>query len=260
MNYREHLFEIWAPSAAPWSTWAKPVLFAHVPGQPGLESVAEALPLPNISPAEGRTAIVVDLPAGASIAAGMALARIGYRPVPLFNSVPGPRPLAELPLVAPPTVMVDVWPAVHGIVAFASELADLQLRVNAPPAFLLDEDRRTGRSLEPAPGVFDNRSISLPTDFPSSGFLIEHGIHQVVLIQATTAKPQADLSHTLLRWQDAGLPIQRYTLDPVGPQDGIIVQRPSNFRGLGQRLFAMIGLIRNPLGGLGGTLPMPSSG
>ena len=40
----------------------------------------------------------------------------------------------------------------------------------------------------------------------------------------------------------------------------IQVSRPSQFRGLWYRFLAMLGFKRNPLGGFGGEIPVPSAG
>jgi hypothetical protein len=59
----------------------------------------------------------------------------------------------------------------------------------------------------------DNRSISLPTDFPSGQLLRARGIRRILLVQEAASLPQADLSHTLRRWQEAGLAILAKRLD-----------------------------------------------
>jgi hypothetical protein len=107
------------------------------------------------------------------------------------------------------------------------------------------------------PGDFDNRSISLPTDFPSSNFLLSRGIRRVVLVQDDASDPEADLAHTLLRWQQAGVSIMASTLSPdtdVRPRP-ITVRRPRWFRIAWYGLMARMGLRPNPLGGFGGLLP-----
>ena len=63
------------------------------------------------------------------------------------------------------------------------------------------------------PPAFDNRSVSLPTDFPSANLLLSYGVRRVVLVQATDGQPQADLAHTLLRWQQAGIDMMRSAVD-----------------------------------------------
>src|SRR6202008_1339291 len=92
---KQELFNNWAPPYSVWSPWAKPVLFAHYP-----MPLPELIPLPppdlsDIPSALGeavqeRWALVVDLPGPQSVFVGLALADMGYRPVPLFNACPPP--------------------------------------------------------------------------------------------------------------------------------------------------------------------------
>ena len=138
-------------------------------------------------------------------------------------------------------------------------LQQLALPADRPPVFLLDAQRRFGSGAAVQPGKFDNRSISLPTDFPSGLFLRSLGIERVVLVQAN-ADPQQDLAHTLLAWQEAGLSILARTPGADGAPAPIRVARPSNFRVMWYRFLATLGLRRSPLGGFGGFIPVPSAG
>lgn len=262
------LFRAWAPDGSPWSPWAKPVLFAHYgevrraldPSAGGASAEALAASsspaggAADLPPADGRTAVVVDLPGPASVAAGLRLAKLGYRPVPLFNAVSPPGFPGE-PLAA--VAAVDVRPILAALVASAEALSALVLPPEAPPAFLLDHARRTGH---PEPGQFDNRSVSLPTDFPSGHLLQSRGVERVVVAQPGSGQPQEDLRHTLVRWQREGLAILVRPTDPPGPPEPIDVVLPSGFGRVWQRALAVLGLRRYPLGGFGGTLPEPGGG
>jgi hypothetical protein len=124
---------------------------------------------------------------------------------------------------------------------------------------MLDANRRVGSGLSLHPGMFDNRSVSLPTDFPSANLLMSRSIKRAILVQADTLRPQEDLAHTLLRWQRAGITIEAINpLNPAAPQK-IDVPRPPRFRSLWQRLLATAGLRRHPQGGFGAILPIPTS-
>jgi hypothetical protein len=125
--------------------------------------------------------------------------------------------------------------------------------------FLLDADRRTGHG-PLTPGRFDNRSLSLPTDFPSAAFLAARGIGDVLLVQRDRRHPQEDLAHTLLRYQQAGLRASGQTLDPPTPPTPIVLAVPRWYRSMFHRFLATFGLQRHALGGFGGTLPEPSAG
>jgi len=123
----------------------------------------------------------------------------------------------------------------------------------------LDANRR-GEGISVMPGRFDNRSVSFTTDFPSALFLINHGIHRALLVQRAGYQPQADLAHTLRRWQEGGIQLEMKMLDLPAPPQPLDVHKPSAFGLVWQRALAMIGLRRHGLGGFGGFVPQPSSG
>jgi hypothetical protein len=279
----EDLFRIWAPDEVAWAAWAKPVLFAHVGGVSGDGGTGGGEPattvppagdlragdLPPMPPADGRAVVVVDLPGEAGVAAGLRLAAGGFRPVPLYNAVPppsvpaGPARTARHPTTTttPPVAMIDVGPILAGLVGGAASLAAMQLPPAASPAFLLDHDRRTGTAgVRLEPGVFDNRSVSLSTDFPSGHLLRSKGIDRAVVLQPRPGRPQADLCHTLLRWQRAGVAIEVQHVGSAGPPRPVTVDRSSGFGRVWQRALALLGLRRSPMGGFGGTLPEPGGG
>jgi hypothetical protein len=253
-NDRESIFRIWAPASSPWTAWAKPVLFANLPASPEPIEVLQARHI-NLPPADGHTALVIDLPAVPSIAIGLGAAAKGYRPVPLFNALPGSRLDLPFPGAA---VAVDLWPAARALVSAAGELSRLQIPRSAPPAFLLDADRRGTRPV--TPGNYDNRSVSLTTDFPSAATLGGAGISDAILI-SEDGSVAPDLAHTLRLWQNASL--QLHAIDPASQALGPVplrVPRPSGFGLMFQRLLAVAGLRPSPFGGFGATLPLPSAG
>jgi hypothetical protein len=249
---REQLFELWAPSACPWSRWAKPILFADrsVVFVPGPDNE----PLPPIGvQRDERTAVIVDLPGAEAVRTGLALAADGYRPVPLFNGARGP----SLNLGA--TALVNVDPIVEWLSRGADLLSRLALPALAPPAFLLDANRQM-LGASPSPGRFDNRWLVFPQDFPSANFLRSQNLQRVLLLQNRPGQPATDLAHVLLRWQQAGLEL--YCFDPTtgGSVSALTVSKPSWFGLVFQRALALAGLRRNSAGGFGSVIPQPSSG
>jgi hypothetical protein len=251
------LFEVWAPQDSVWSRWAKPALFTQPP--PALPATAMPVhsadaPLPEEPPAfdagpiDTWTAFVVDMPGPRSVDLGLALARAGYRPVPLFNTA------------YHAAAIVPVEPIVRKLQDAEPEMRSMVLPADAPPAFLLDATR-LDPSTAAAPGRFDNRWVVFPQDFPSANFLLSRGIRQVIVLQADglQGKPRLDLSHVLRRWQEAGL--QLYAQDPDGqvPPRELQVERPSAFRSLFYRALTLAGLRRNSAGGFGSIIPVPSS-
>jgi hypothetical protein len=258
---KEELFSIWAPSDSLWSPWVKPVLFACMEQEPGLSGgPLMDFDASEIPPAQNNTALVLDLPGADGVWAAGKLAGQGYRPVPLYNAVPGPSaPISDAIWINRTFALVDVTQILTALWHQTSRLHEMNLLPNSPPAFLLDANRR-GEGLTPAPGRFDNRSISFTTDFPSATFLRANDIARVVLIQTGRDDAQPDLAHTLRRWQDGGISIELKRLEVDGPPSPLIVQAPSGFGLLWQRALGMLGFRRSGLGGFGGFVPEPSSG
>lgn len=261
MTNKEEIFSTWAPEGSPWSRWAKPVLFAY------LESALSRIPITEAAsdvswspPPNEKIALVLDLPGAEGVLAGVALAARGYCPVPLYNAVPLPvgEPLLD-PLTNRAVAAVNVLPIISALRQGAEQLVQLNLPFDAPPAFLLDANRRgDGRKMEP--DEFDNRSISFTTDFPSANFLGSHGIQRVMLVQKNSLDPQSDLAHSLRRWQDGGLKLERLRLDPPSRPESFEVARPSWYGAMFQRALSSIGLRRSGSGGFGAWVPESSAG
>ena len=251
MDLRQ-LYETWAPPDSVWSPWAKPALFTEPfpeisAGQTG--TVTPAAPDGERMPSESSTAFVVDLLGSRSVEVGLALARGGWRPVPLFNTAPHAHAIVKID---------DIQ---SRLAAGAAELAALPIPAQAPPAFLLDANRRNA-TLPWVAGNFDNRWIVFPQDFPSANFLLGHGVRRVVVLQPSVrgAQPLPDLAHVLLRWQEAGLELSRQDPDAGEARQPLQVDRPSSFRSLLYRALAMTGLKRSFAGGFGARIPTPGSG
>ncbi len=265
----EQLYAIWAPPESIWSPWVLPVPFAElafreVPApaqvQPySLDWVPEG--------AERNFAIVADLPGADAIHYGLALLYLGFRPVPVIDGSPGP----NVGVVIPPDLslpargaqrsasVVDMRGLLLALCEGAKPMQLARLAPDAPPAFLLDSKRMSGGLSDEM--AFDNRWMAFPQDFPSARFLLARGIKKVVFVHDSfQTQPQEDLSHILLRWQEAGIAVEsksaRFGEAPVP----IRVTRPYRFRVAWYRALAILGLRRNNAGGFGGYPPAPSSG
>ena len=246
---RMELYECWAPPESAWSCWAKPVLFAEMAlSHPiGTADASRAEAAAQAAPGTGEhAALVVELPGVEAVATGVALARRGYRPVPLFNASSGPAPILDVDLIK------------LELLRHAEALRSLSIAHDAPPAFLLDSERLGGSRIV-VPGRFDNRWVVFPHDFPSGVFLLSHGIRSALLLQRHTARPAEDLAHVLRRWQEAGVALRHQ--DPDGPASAspLDVPRPSHFRAMWYRTLALMGFRRNSTGGFGSVVPIPSS-
>ena len=251
------LYEIWAPARDEWSPWVKPVLFAEIEGLVTGTAPAEAPREFNLHCGLGfrhDTAIVVDLPGLHSLMAAFSLAGDGYRPVPLFNTTSGKRQG-----VSPPNcVLTDIAALVQMLSVEPPDYVRNTIMGDNPPAFLLDSRRLRGER-GPAPGMYDNRWMVFPQDFPSARFLSSRGITQAVVIQGTVF-PAEDLTHVLLRWKEAGITIY---LQNAGEESSVRLadlQPPFRFRWVIYRALAMMGLRRNSAGGFGSVIPVPGQG
>lgn len=252
---KHEVFNIWADEQSVWSRWVKPVLFASMPASMDLQEWE----LPSLAvsfPFERALGLVIDLPGAESVEAGMAAAMAGYRPVPLFNALPAP---AGASLQIGGYAAIDTRRIISALVYYAERLKQLEMSPDAPPAFLLDAQRR-GNGTMPGPGEFDNRSVSFTTDFPSATYLLGQGVGRMMLVQRERCLPQPDLAHTLLKWQLAGIELLSTATNGTLPPAPLEVPRPISFGRMWQRALAGLGFRRNYLGGFGGIVPEASSG
>src|SRR5271157_381954 len=249
------IYEIWATPHGLWSPWAKPVLFAHLDEAGNLPIVGiPEIQLPFDPSKVGGTAIVVDLPSLESIGLGLELARLGYRPVPVFNACPSPAVHDED--VAPE--VVPVTPLLSALAQGAHRLKSAGLSGDAPPAFLLDANRLGGEK-PIGPGWFDNRWVVFATDFPSPSFLAHRQIRDVELIHRGALGE--DLLDVLRDWNREGILLLHTDLDQPGPPSALVVPRTwlLGLSRLARRLWALLSLRHNPRGGYGGIVPESES-
>lgn len=256
MLSKDQIYQVWAPPQAVWSRWVKPVLFAFADGS-AEDAPSLVIDFPaQYLPAPGTSAMIIELPGQEGVLWGIELARLGYRPVALYNALPFP-PQEKLARPASRTEStVNVEPILAALVHETAALQQIQLPLDAPPAFLLDADRRLAIK-DPAPGRFDNRSVCFYTDFPSAEFLLARGIRQVVVVQKDVSVA-ADLLQPLLAWQKSGIKLLR--LEPAGRHSPlpIVVDEPSFLRRLWYQLGVMVGLRRGELGAFGRIVPSGS--
>jgi hypothetical protein len=172
------------------------------------------------------------MPGVEAVATGLALAEVGYRPVPLFNASPPPikpRHPHEPPPESP--AVVDVDSILAAIVQCTDALRQIKIPSTAPPAFLIDQLRSTP-SRPIRDGLYDNRSWVYTTDFPTADLLRDEGITGLILFTASYEPPAADLDHLLRVWAKGGLAIRRQTLWEPGPPAPLELPRPSWLTGL----------------------------
>ncbi|MCC6984688.1 MAG: hypothetical protein IT535_15605 [Bauldia sp.] len=234
-----------------WSDWAKPTLFAQG-AMRNIVGTAHATDLLNaggrivddhartISAGTGerRACIVLDYPGDLAVAAGAALSRRGFAPVPLFNGVHSVQ-----------SPVIDNTSLIHALIALADHVTP---GADPAPVFLLDSRRLEG---SPSPGRYDNRWVVFPQDFPSGGRLIASGIRECHIITAAN-RIQDDLAHVLKRWQEAGIEM----FDGVpGSRRPVIVAPPPWYRSVFYRMAAVTGLRPNAYGAFGALIPIAAA-
>jgi hypothetical protein len=249
----KELYALWAPADSIWSPWVLPVPFAQLDCTAARKSSDShhfhLAWLAHEKPQD--VALVVDLPGEAAIRFGLAVLKLGFRPVPVIDGSPGPAGASNLIGAGPSHSTVDMRGLLRALCQGAEELREYTLAAEAPPAFLLDAGRmeNAAADLETA---YDNRWKAFPQDFPSGRFLLDQRIRRVVLLHGRYLKqPQDDLAHVLLRWQESGIVIEsKFAWNEAAPEP-ITVHRPSWFRVVWYRAIAMLGLRRSDTGGFG---------
>lgn len=204
-------YEIWAPAGAQWASWARPVPFAAISGHHSPSAAFGALPAVQYAAGpQPNTAFILDIPGPDSIKEGVALAQMGFRPVPLFNGTSGQ---------AGAMALVDCLPIESALLWGASVLKATTIPPNAPPVFLLDSNRTHRYKMDAS--VFDNSWDLYRQDMPSAGYFLAAGIHRVVVRGAGI---QGDLRKILYDFQKKGLGI--FFTDGYTPPKAIAVKRP----------------------------------
>jgi hypothetical protein len=241
----EQAFAAWTPPGVPWCEWAKPVAFVSAEAAAPAAPPSADVPLPL--GIDASSVVIVDLPGAEAVQAGLLLAQRGCWPVPLFNGTSGPSPA------------IDVQPIARALAAGA---AVLKLRTIAPaaaPAFLLDS-RRRGERVALKPGVYDNRWVTLPQDFPSGALLVSRGFRSATLLQRGILPVAPDLAHVLRRWQEQGMALRKIDVATGQVIDGVTIPKPSGFRLAWYTVIALLGLRRSNVGGFGSAIPEQTSG
>jgi hypothetical protein len=189
------IFNIWAPRGAKWVEWVRPVPFVAINEDFKSYDVCEFI-IPNITYINEvlrDTAIIVDLSDDEGIKEGIALAKIGFRPIPLYN---GTEPQEGA------MATIDNNVIEFGLIKGAMELQKITISNDAPPAFLLDSDRMHRYRMNES--IFDNSWDIYPQDIPSAKYFLENGIDKIMVVGE---KMQKDLKRILYKFQKEGIKI-----------------------------------------------------
>lgn len=146
-----------------------------------------------ISELKENTAIIVDLPEHYSINEGIALAKMGYRPIPVFNGTTETKGAKAT---------VDNHAVEAGLIWGGIELQKIELKQDAPPVFLTDSNRLNRHKLNIS--IFDNSWDLYHQDLPSAECFLKNGIDKIIVRGNIFNK---DLNKILYRHQEKGIKI-----------------------------------------------------
>jgi len=192
------LYKAWAPiEGETWTRFAKPALFANIHKIGGWNVPDADIPHDIRSLTDGKTAIIVDMPGAKGVEIGIGLARIGFRPVPLYNGI------HETSNGVMPNI-VDNFPIIDALSASVATLRFINGNISpkAPPAFLLDSNRDP-QLLNTTTMMYDNRWNVELDDMPSFTYMKEQGINRLVIW--TEGKIQDDLIPIVNSYRSAGI-------------------------------------------------------
>ena len=188
-------YKIWAPIGAKWVDWVRPVPFVGINENLKIYEV-ENFNIPQINYIQNQTtdtAIIIDLPENNSIKEGLGLAKLGFRPIPIYNGTD--QQDGAMATVDNKSIKI-------GLIKGALELQKMQIDKNAPPAFLLDSNRMNRYKMNQS--VFDNSWDIYAQDLPSAEYFLKNGINKIIVRGESI---QTDLQKILYSFQQKGIRI-----------------------------------------------------
>lgn len=191
----KEIYKIWAPDKKRWVDWVRPVPFINIDDSSSRKEFIDYR-IPSINYLKkllNDTALIIDIPGIASIKEGIALAKLGYRPIPIFNGT-------DPPIGTISTTNNQIIKPL--LIWGAFELKNIKLKNDAPPVFLLDQNRLNRYKINN--GIFDNSWDIYDGDLPSPKYLLENGINKIIVRSNFQAK---DLRKILYKWQKNNIKI-----------------------------------------------------
>lgn len=189
------VYKIWAPQGAKWIEWVRPVPFVELSDY-SKEYAFSNFKIPKIfytAAYSNDTAIIIDLPGYESIEDGIALAKLGYRPIPIFNGTNEQKGAMAT---------TDNHAVEFGLIYGASKLKKIELPNDAQPVFLLDTNRLNRYKMNIS--IFDNSWDVYDQDMPSAEYFLKNGINKIIV---RSKKVEKDLSKILYKYQQKGISI-----------------------------------------------------
>jgi len=234
MNFKD-AYKIWAADNSVWTRWVRPVPFvlhccdsvindgSAKEGSTVYDSIQEcanhviSFDIPEVFYLDEfmeDTAIIVDRSGYFAINEGLALASLGWRPIPVYNGTNEQHGAIAL---------VDNHGIEHALLWGACVLKTIELDESAPPAFLLDSNRSHRFKMDVS--VFDNTWDLYNYDLPSPEYFIESRIERIVIVGE---KIQKDLKSIFYEFQKKGIQIL-FTDGYKEPEEVLIKKPPRRF-------------------------------
>lgn len=162
-----------------WTDWVRPVPFiaakADVKGYHAGELFVPVIDF--IDDKWKNAAVIVDLPGDESVEVGLALAKLGYRPIPIYNGTIEQKNARAT---------VDNQTIGAALIWGAEVLKQIEITDEALPVFLLDKNRLNRFKLDAS--IFDNSWDVYPQDLPSADYFLKNGIKKIIVISDSLAK------------------------------------------------------------------------
>ena len=179
MMTNKECYKAWAPSGKKWTDWVRPVPF--IAAQADVKGYhAGELSIPTIDFIDKtweNAAVIVDLPGDESVEMGLALAKLGYRPIPIYNGTVEQKNARAT---------VDNQTVGAALLWGAQILKQIEIEDEALPVFLLDKNRLNRFKLDAS--VFDNSWDVYPQDLPSADYFLKNKINKIIVISDSLSK------------------------------------------------------------------------
>lgn len=192
----KEVYKIWASKESKWTPWIRPVPFIAIDNDSKIYDLEEFY-IPNINYIDkvvSDTAIIIDLPGNESIKEGIGLAKLGYRPVPIYNGTNEQEGAIAT---------VNNHDIELGLIKGGLELRKIKISQEASPVFLLDSNRTNRYKMSIS--MFDNSWDVYGQDLPSADYFLKNGINKIIV--RSNKKIQKDLKKILYKFQKKNIQI-----------------------------------------------------
>lgn len=185
----KEIFKILAPYNIKWTDWVKPISFIELDNKREIKEIIDyTIPKINyLNKLEPNTAIILDTNGQNSIKEGISLAKLGYRPIPIFN---GTNPKGNTKSTTNNYILEPL------LIWGAKQLQSIPLQLDAPPVFLLDSNRLNRYKSNIT--IFDNSWDIYHQDLPTPQYFLKNNINRIII---KGEKLNNDLSKILYKHQ-----------------------------------------------------------